>query len=145
MIYYLILLIMVIIVLFLEKKDNFCSFSNPQFFGFKDSEWCVSNKIKTSDSVGEAFRKIFVFQESIEEYKIWRQLFIIAVISSLVALIVFQRPWSDDWFVFVLTLIVFLVSYLLYNFYKFHIYDDRYCVLKENLIELKRKIKIEIN
>jgi hypothetical protein len=140
MIYYLILFIMLIGVLILEKNDHNCSLYNPYFFGFNDSEYAKSQKSQEMESFETIFKKILNSQECIENFTIWRKLFLIALSSSIIAVVILQRPWDDDWFVFVLTFIIFSVSYIYTMFYTYHFVKERHDLLKNNLFTLKTKI-----
>jgi hypothetical protein len=128
----------------LERNDHHCSFWHPEFFGYKDSECAKTQKIEDQDSIDSMFKKLFTSQYSVENFTIWRKLFLIALFSGIIAMIVFQRPWDDDWFLFVLTFIIFSVSYVFDMFYICHLVKDRHDLLKENIINLKKKIKVKL-
>jgi hypothetical protein len=141
MIYYLILFVLLVFILFLEKKDHNCSLNGGEFYGWLNSECAKLNTIQPSDTFEQSFQKLFESQEKLYDFVKWRQLFISALFSSILALIVFKRPWSDDWFVFVLTFIIFLVSFIFTSFYHYHFINERYLLVKNNTIEMKRKIR----
>ena len=141
MIYYLILFGLLVFILILEKKDHNCSLNGGEFYGWLNSQCAKVNTIQPSDTFEQSFQKLFESQEKLYHFVLWRQLFITALFSSLLALIIFKRPWSDDWFVFVLTLIIFFVGFVFTSFYQYHFIGERFTLLKNNTIELKRKIK----
>jgi hypothetical protein len=144
MIYYIILLVLLIFTLYLEKLDHNCSLNSSSFYGFLNSECAKINKIESSDTLEQSFHKLFECQDIAYKFVTWRQFFISALLSSFLALIIFKRPWNDDWFVFVLTFIIFFVFFVVGNFYQYHFVNDRFNLLKNNTIEIKRKIKHQL-
>lgn len=124
----------------MEKIDHNCSFSIPGFWGYLQSDVAKTNIINELDDTDKSFQKIIECQNRIQNFTVWRQLFISAIITSIFVMIVFKKPWNDDWFFFVLTIIIFFVSYLFSQLYYSHILSDRHYILTNNLFELKKRI-----
>jgi hypothetical protein len=140
MIFYLILFSIFILAIILEQKDYNCSFENTNFFDLGNSKWIKNHIIKQTDDTKQSFKKIYDSLENNARCPTWRKYFFIAFFSAILITIFTKRSLNDDWFVFICTLIIFFVSFVIHAFYKWHIEDEVTKIIKSNITQIKQRV-----
>ena len=140
MILYIIILSLIFFVLYFEGREYSASFKNPEFFDIKNSRLCKNNIISDNDDIQTSFSKLKNIVYYNNEFVLWRVCFIISLLTSILIYIIVYKSFPDEWSLFTYMLCTFTISYVILNFYLFHIHKDVSNVINDNINLLKNKL-----
>lgn len=99
-----------------------------------DNKRLKKNVINENDSKDNAFLKLLYSSEYSKNLIIWRQCYIIAFISAFLLWIVLTRKLPNGQNLFITTLIIFIVTYCVMNYYIVHLHNQIQERLKNDIL-----------
>lgn len=90
----------------------------------------IINGNETKDS---AFLKLLYSSEYAKDLILWRQCYIISLISAFLVWIVLTKKIPDGQNLFITTLVIFIVTYLITSFYIVHLHNEVQERVKNNI------------
>lgn len=145
------LIYIIIIVIFIravkaEKLDMYCPANVKEFCGEcgdGKGKFYIKNKGDENDSVSELLTKISNGASYDFKTVKWRRSIILAIVASiLISLVVLQTIPSGHTF-FMMVVLIFLVFYGSFSYYKFHY--DKFPVhnIKQNVEMIRKKLELD--
>lgn len=123
--FYYVGLILIFIYVIISEKSDFLDVDNKRL---------KKNTINGNDSKDNAFLKLLYSSEYTKNMIIWRQCYIIAFISAFLVWIVLTRNLPTGQNLFITTLIIFIVTYCVMNYYVVHLHNEIQERLKNDIL-----------
>jgi hypothetical protein len=110
----------------------------------KDDYLDINNKIASKDNSNHSREDLFIELLSSVEYVknmiVWRQSYIIALISAFLIWFVLTKSFPSGKDLFITTLLIFIVNYGVMNYYTIHFHKEVQNGLREDLFQYNKKI-----
>ena len=120
--FYVGLIVVFIYALIMEKND------------YLDNTSLKNNLLNGNDNKDEAFLKLLYASEYAKNIIVWRQSYIIALISAFLVWLVLTKTFPSGKDLFLTTLVIFIVAYVMMNYYVLHLHTEVQERLKEDMI-----------
>jgi hypothetical protein len=129
--FYIVLILLFIYSILREKKDYLDT----------DNIRLKKNNLNPNDSKDDALLKLLYASEYAKNIIVWRQCYIIAFISAFLVWLVLTKRFPTGKNLFLTTLVIFIVTYGVMNYYIVHLHNEVQEKLKEDMIYYNKNYK----